>query len=78
MSLVRELFGLKINSKEKMIDYIHRTSTMTLECDICGEEAEFNGDWKYCIIEAKENGWIIIKKKGVFHHYCYENCKGES
>ncbi len=60
-----------------MIDYIHRTATMTMECDTCGDEIELSGDWGYCISEAKSQGWIVIKKKGGFHHYCSENCKGE-
>lgn len=61
-----------------MIDFINRTATMTMECDTCGEIAEFDGDFKHCISEAKAEGWIVIKKRGGFYHYCSENCKGES
>ena len=58
-----------------MIDFINRSSHMTIECDTCGEIAEFNGDFKYCVQEAKGNGWLVVKKKGEWHHYCSTDCK---
>lgn len=61
-----------------MIDYIHRTATMTIECDTCGEEIELQGDWKYCIAEAKTAGWIIAKHTdGEFYHFCSKECRGK-
>jgi Fe2+ or Zn2+ uptake regulation protein len=58
-----------------MIDYDHKNNHMLLECDTCGEIAEFDGDYKYCISEAKRAGWKIVKKPSGFHHYCSEGCK---
>lgn len=60
-----------------MLDYCHRNSTMTIECDSCGKKTEFNGDFKYCISEAKDQGWIVVKKLGKWHHYCSKECKGK-
>ncbi|MCK5613776.1 hypothetical protein KAR91_68560 [Candidatus Pacearchaeota archaeon] len=57
------------------IDYINRTATMTIECDICGEIAEFDGDYKYCITEAKRNGWIVKKHLGDWYHFCSIECR---
>ena len=58
-----------------MIDYDNKNSLMLITCDTCGEEIELTGDYKFCIQEAKDQNWIIIKKKGEFHHYCSEDCK---
>lgn len=58
-----------------MINHDHKNSVMEIECDTCGNDAEFQGDFKYCISEAKEAGWKIIKKPSGFHHYCCESCK---
>jgi hypothetical protein len=49
-----------------MIDYNYEDSVMKAECDTRGKPSEFNGDLKYCIAEAKEQGWIFTNKKGVF------------
>lgn len=60
-----------------MIDHDNSQALMDMECDTCGEIAEFDGDFKHCIAEAQRAGWFVIKKKGGWHHYCSENCKGE-
>jgi len=59
-----------------MIDYINSSSLMTIECDTCGEIAEFDGDYRFCIESAKADGWIIMKKD-VFCHYCCADCKDD-
>ena len=59
-----------------MIDYINRSSLMTIECDTCGEIKEFDGDYRFCIESAKADGWIIMKKD-VFCHYCCADCKDD-
>ena len=58
-------------------DFDNRSGVMEIECDTCGEIITLDGDFKHCIAEAKTAGWIVIKKRGGFHHYCSENCKGE-
>lgn len=60
-----------------MIDYDNKNSHMLITCDTCGEEFEEYGDYKYCVSEARLDGWKIVKKKGQFHHYCSENCKSD-
>ncbi len=59
-----------------MIDYNRIDSIMILGCDTCGIKAEFKGDIKEWIAEAKENDWIFIKKKGGLHQYCSTECRG--
>lgn len=58
-----------------MIDHSRRNSTMTIECDSCKKTAEFNGDFKYCISEAKDGGWIVVKKGEKWLHYCSKKCR---
>jgi len=60
------------------IDYINPISLMTMECDICGEITEFNGDWKECIAQAKRDDWIIVKHTdGEWYHFCSTECRGK-
>lgn len=61
-----------------MIDYIDRSSRMTIECDTCGETDEFGGDFTGCIDDAKRAGWFVVSKFDQYHHYCSEECRGES
>lgn len=60
-----------------MIDHSHKNSTMAIECDSCGKATEFNGDFKYCITEARGKGWIVVKKLEKWLHYCSTKCKGK-
>ncbi len=59
-------------------DYINSSAHMTMECDICTKEIEFNGDWKECIASAKREGWIIVKHTdGDWYHFCSKDCRGK-
>ncbi len=59
------------------IDFINSAAHMTIECDICGEITEFDGDFKYCISEAKAAGWIVKKHNGEWYHFCSSECRGK-
>ena len=58
-----------------MIDYDNKNNHMLMACDTCGEKFEEYGDFKYCVAEARLRDWVVIKKKGGFHHYCSKNCE---
>ena len=59
-----------------MTSYDYRNNCLTLTCNKCGKEAEFNGDYRFCIDLAKGEGLIIVKRKSGFHHYCCDECSG--
>ena len=62
-----------------MINYDHKNNQMMLNCD--GDECTtmqiLDGDFKYCIKEAKAAGWKIVKKPDRFHCYCSKECKND-
>ena len=60
-----------------MLEYSHKNNCMDLKCNTCGQEMSFDGDFKYCVSEAKQAGWNIIKKPDGWHHYCCEECKND-
>lgn len=57
-----------------MTEYEKDLELMTMECDGCSFASSFEGDWKDCIAEAKEEGWRIVKVGEEWRHYC-EDCK---
>jgi len=57
------------------IDFINRAAHMTIECDICGKIVELDGDYRFCIKEAKAAGWIIVKRPDDYYHFCSKECR---
>ena len=38
--------------------------------DGCDGEVVVVGDWRNCVYELKQLGWIIVENNGVFTHSC--------
>ena len=58
-----------------MTEYDYNNNVLFITCNGCAERAEFDGDFKYCISEAKTQGWIVNKKRGFDLHFCSSECK---
>lgn len=57
-----------------MIDYQEKFETMTIECEKCSFITDYEGTWKDCVAEAKEDGWRFRKVDEEWQHLC-PNCK---
>jgi hypothetical protein len=60
------------------IDYQKKDETMDMECDTCGTNEVFDGDFDECIAEAKDEGWIVRKDGDEWVHYCDVGCRLEA
>lgn len=63
-----------------MIDYDKIGKRMDIECDECQEEDFTFVEFKECIEDFKEKGWIIISPKhrsDSWLHFCSKECKDE-
>ena len=62
------------------IEYDYNNSHLVIRCEGCAEIAEFDGDLKFCIAEAKAAGWKFDFNRSAnrWLHYCSGECKGES
>ncbi len=60
-----------------MINYDNKNNQMSFNCDghQCTTMQIFDGDFKYCISEAKAAGWKFVKTYSGGLHYCCEECK---
>lgn len=57
--------------------YIHGEDwgDMIIECDRCGEYANFEGSFIECIAQAKEEGWIVfLADDDTWTHICSSEC----
>lgn len=57
-----------------MIDYQEKFETMTIECEKCSFITDYEGIWKDCVAEAKEDGWRFRKVDEEWQHFC-SDCK---
>lgn len=55
--------------------YNNHSREMEVECDQCGEESVYFGEYMDCIDDAKEDGWVIYKEGRTWIHLCSEECK---
>jgi hypothetical protein len=57
--------------------YINKAEHMTLNCDICINEDEFDGTFQDCIDQAKRDGWSFKKHEGEWYHFCSAKCRSK-
>lgn len=60
-----------------MIVYHNARESMEMECDACGNDDVFQGNFVECIHQAKQTGWTIKKSNDGWEHYCSPSCKAE-
>ena len=53
-----------------MIDFDNIINRMEMECDECGSNIHFDGNWHECINQAKEDNWFIKNEDGEWRHIC--------
>ena len=57
-----------------MFDYTNDLESGEMICDYCDTTREYDGSFTECIEEAKEDGWIIKKKKDEWFNFCDVDC----
>lgn len=55
-------------------EYINKSEHMTLDCDICPNQDEFDGTFQDCIDQARRDGWRFKKHLGEWFHFCSDDC----
>ncbi len=55
-------------------EYINKAEQMTLSCDICTNQDEYDGTFQDCINQAKRDGWRFKKHLGEWFHFCSDGC----